>query len=146
MKPLFVEDGSMVPTGGKILVFTLSESSKNEPSRIFCSPNLSIEKWILHWISFNKKKKKRELSWISTWHDIRNLNNCRPSGRLYSCARMRNSRLKKSHNFQRLTLLSILYDDFLTFSENRDKKFKLGSTYFNFCRTGNYITSCTLVI
>ena len=60
-----------------------------------------------------------------------------PSGRLYSSARMKNSRWKKSHNFQRLPLFSILYDDFLRFSKNRDKEFKLGPMYFNFPRTGN---------
>ena len=32
------------------------------------------------------------------------------------------------------------------FPENRDKKFKLGLKVFNFPCTGNYITSCTLVI
>ena len=61
---------------------------------------------------------------------------------------MRNSRQKKSHNFQRLPLFSTLFNDFLKlkFSENRDKEFKLGPTYFNFTRTGNHITSCALVI
>ena len=51
---------------------------------------------------------------------------CRPSERLYSSARMGNSRLKKSHNFQRLPLFSILYNDFPKFSENRGEEFKLG--------------------
>ena len=46
--------------------------------------------------------------------------------------RMRNSRSKKSHNFQGLLLLSILYDDFLKFFKNRDKEF-----YLNFPRTAN---------
>ena len=71
--------------------------------------------------------------------------NCRSSGRFYSPARMKNSRKKKSRNFQRLSLFSILYNNFLRFSENRDKEFKLGPTYFNVPHTGNYITSCTLV-
>ena len=67
-------------------------------------------------------------------------------GRLYSSARMRNSTYEKYHNFQRVPLFSILYNDFLKFLENRYKWFKLRSTYFNFLRTGNYITSCALVI
>ena len=71
-------------------------------------------------------------------------NNCRPSGWLYSPARMRTSRQKKSHNFQRLSLFSILYNDFLKFLENHNKEFKLGPTHFHFPRTGNYITSRTL--
>ena len=49
----------------------------------------------------------------------------------------------KSHNFQRLPLSSILYNDFLNFLENRDKEFKLGPMHSNFARTGNYITSST---
>ena len=47
--------------------------------------------------------------------------NSRPTGRLYSPARIRNSRQKKSHNFQRLPLFSISYNDFLKLPENRDK-------------------------
>ena len=35
---------------------------------------------------------------------------------------------------------------FLKFLENWNKEFKLGPRHFNFSRTGNYITSCTLVI
>ena len=77
---------------------------------------------------------------------MRNILNWPLPGRLYSATRMRSSRLKKSHNFQRLPLFSIFYNDFLKFSESRDKEFKLGQTYFNFPLTGNYITSCTLVI
>ena len=46
--------------------------------------------------------------------------------------------------FKRLTLFSILYNDFLKFSENRDKEFKLVPRYFNFPRTGNYIISCEI--
>ena len=42
----------------------------------------------------------------------------------YSSASMRNSRQKKSHNFQRLPQFSILCNAFLKFSENRDKEFK----------------------
>ena len=57
-------------------------------------------------------------------------------------ARMRNSWYKKSHNFQRLSLFSILYDGFLKFSENWDKEFKFRPMYFNSPRTGNHITSC----
>ena len=72
--------------------------------------------------------------------------NCQPSGRLYSPARMRNSIQKKSHNFYKLPVFSILYNDFLKLQENRDKQFKLGPSYFNFPRTGNYIISGTLVI
>ena len=34
-------------------------------------------------------------------------------------------------------LASILYNDFLKFSENRDKEFKLGPTYLNVPRAGN---------
>ena len=47
--------------------------------------------------------------------------------------------VRKTHNFQMLPLFSILYDDFLKFSENRDKEFKLVPMYFNFPCTGNYI-------
>ena len=68
--------------------------------------------------------------------------NLHPSGRLYSPARMRNSRWKTSHNFQRLPLFSMLYDDFVKFSKNRDKELILGPMYFIFPPTGNYITSC----
>ena len=59
---------------------------------------------------------------------------CRPSGRLYSPACMRNSMQRKSHNFQRFSLFLILYNDFLKFLENRDKEFKLRPMYFNFPR------------
>ena len=69
-----------------------------------------------------------------------------PQGGFIVPPRMKNSRQKKSHFFQRLSLFSILYNDSLKFSENRDKEFKLGTMYFNFPRTGNYITSCKLVI
>ena len=41
-----------------------------------------------------------------------------------------------SKNFQRLPLFSMLYNDFRKFSENWDKEFKLGPTYFNFPGTG----------
>ena len=41
-----------------------------------------------------------------------------PLERFCSPASMRNGRWKKSHNFQRLLLFSILYNDILTFSEN----------------------------
>ena len=44
--------------------------------------------------------------------------------------------------FKRLPLFSILYDDYLRFSKNRDKEYKLRPMYFYFPRTGNYITSC----
>ena len=47
MKPVFLRGSTMVLTGGKILYFRVFESSKNELSRTFCSPNLSIESWIL---------------------------------------------------------------------------------------------------
>ena len=43
MKPVFLGGGTMVPTGN-ISDFRLFESSKNELSRTFCSPNLSIER------------------------------------------------------------------------------------------------------
>ena len=43
---------------------------------------------------------------------------------------------KKSRNFQKLTLFSILYDGFINFSENRDKELMLGRMYFNFPSTG----------
>ena len=56
------------------------------------------------------------------------------------------SRYKKSHSFQSLPLFWILYNDFLKFLGNRDKEFKLGPRYMNFRLTGNYITSCTIVI
>ena len=58
---------------------------------------------------------------------------CRPPGWLFIPIRMRNSSQKKSHKFRRLLLGSILYFDFVEFSENRDKEFQLGSMLFQNC-------------
>ena len=46
------------------------------------------------------------------------------------------------NNFQRLPLFSILYDDFLMFSENRDKDFKLGSRILIFLVLGTTHQLC----
>ena len=107
----------------------------------------------LLWLNVNLLMRNSQL-FVKTyylkifWHDIswklllRIRLNCRSSGWLYSPARMRNNSYKKSNNFQRLSLFSILYDD-LKFSNNRDKEFKLGPMYFNFPLTRNYIISST---
>ena len=58
---------------------------------------------------------------------------------------MRNSKYKKSYNFQKLPLFSILYDDFLKFSENWDKEFKLKPNYFNFVVLGTTIPAAYLL-
>ena len=52
--------------------------------------------------------------------------NCRPQGGFITPHVWEIIGKKKSHNFQRLPLFSILYNDFLKFKENRDKEFKLG--------------------
>ena len=75
----------------------------------------------------NAIKNILESSWIIF------LYYCRPSGWLYSPARMRNSSYKKSHKFRRLLLCSILYFDLMEFSENRDKEFQLGPMLFQTC-------------
>ena len=81
------------------------------------------------------------LIWLNlrcTFIQKRNLSNinCRPIGWLYNPVRMRNISWKKSRNFQRLPLSSILYIDLIRFSENRDKEFQLGSmhTFFNLAK------------
>ena len=50
--------------------------------------------------------------------------NCRPTG-VYSSARVRKISWKRSHNFRRLSLFSILYIDLIEYAENRDKEFRL---------------------
>ena len=62
------------------------------------------------------------------------------------CTRMYHSYVIRTWFYHEpLPLFSILYDDFLKFSENR-QEFKLGSMYFKFLGTRNYITCCVLVI
>ena len=56
-----------------------------------------------------------------------------PTGWLYSPVRMRSTSKKKSHNFQRLLLSSILHVDLIEFFEDRDKKFQLRSMLFQSC-------------
>ena len=46
LEPVYIRSGTMMLTCGEILDFKLSESSKNELSRTFCSPKLSLESWI----------------------------------------------------------------------------------------------------
>ena len=51
----------MVPTGGKILKFRLCESLKNELTKTFCSPKLSLESRMLHYLRENFPEYPRDI-------------------------------------------------------------------------------------
>ena len=61
------------------------------------------------------------------------LHSCFASWQLYSFIHLRHISQKKSHNFRRVPLSSILYIDFFIFSENEDKELKLDPILFQSC-------------
>ena len=64
---------------------------------------------------------------------------CRPLGWLYSPVIWEIEIRNNLPIFDGFYISSILYTDFLNFSENRDKEFQLGSRLFQFCMAGNFM-------